>query len=229
MNFKKINLFLKFIQYTINTSISYLFLIQQSEKGEYKIPNIFKLIIKENIIEPITKKSIFIIPILFVICFLIELYLIFGNKYRKDKKLYENICFHIYEYLEKQSNHFNCNIGITIFEKMKENTDNVYIESVGRYDILEPKKKIKIKFKPNENTAGKCFAKQMVIYEKCSETLCIPIKYTYKNKTWGVLCIDGVSDIDSEQGNKLKINRDNIRKIEEIFEHYKVFLENYND
>jgi len=162
-----------------------------------------------------------------------------------------NICRYIYKHIEKTiSPAFAHSLRITVFKAIKPNTAEVYLEAVSRYQVKEPLKKTKIRFKPGEGVAGSCFQTQSLVFgslPECNET---NLNEYYK-KSWEEYKMErsvvdklniksclflgipikyfdterswGVLLLDSTEKD-MQSNMQKARDIEEIIEHYTVFF-----
>jgi hypoxanthine phosphoribosyltransferase len=233
--------------------MSYLY--TSAQWGKFFILESF---LKDEIHKKILEKSPYIFLILCIMFLVISIILPFRENNKTLLKQSRNVCHYIYEYIKKdRKQNFEKTIRVTMFKAMKEDTDDVFIKSIGRYQITEPNKKPKITFKSGEGVAGLCFYKQSLVWEKdlpefdidsngyyalsniryklskkkvdkmntkSCEILCIPIKYSNDQKTWGVLSIDSAI---KKTNNEFISNRC-VRGIEKIMEHYKVFFTEEN-
>lgn len=241
---------LKWFSGIITLFISYLF---ASAPGK-KLLLIDKFI-KDEFNNVFFEYSWLIAIILFVTYFGIEVIVHFRNINKTIKKQWNNICHYIYNYIydcikNEIGEDFACDIRVTVFKKSYMLFKGVYIKSVSRYQITEPRKRTRVKFDPGEGVAGICFKTQSLVFENnMADYNKNPDKYISRSseiynlkgkkikklhiKPRTLLAIPliyfslgktwGVLMIDSEK-KYVQFNEKLARDIEKIVSHYKVLF-----
>ena len=235
---------LRWISRVITWVLSYL--LASAPGGKLLlIPNIY--IEDKNVHAAIFNHAWIVVIVLVIAYTTVEIVVFFKNKNKTLETQCHNICRYIYKYIEKTiGKSFAHDLRVTIFKAKKPNTERVYLEAVNRYQVKEPFKKAKVKFKPGEGAVGCCFKTQNLISaylpefsEKTAEQYYKESEKYFKLSRDKVRklnikscfflgipmkCFDtdrtwGVLLLDSTIKDE-RFNYDFARKLEEIVEHY---------
>ncbi len=215
---------------------------------------IFDDYLKPGSYETISKNSVKIFLVLFIIYIIVHVLNIVYNKLTKDKSMFKNMAHLIFDKMtvDLKDEHKH-HLRVTIFKAYKMNSSKAYLKQIARYQTRIPIINTKIKFKHGEGCAGVCFATQNIIqksindydpenpdiyFNQCEKELSLNKKIARKvnSKSSWFFCLPlksftksmtwGVVVIDNEINMSLDVKKS--RKIEEMINSISFLFERGN-